>query len=131
MSQDVLFEAWRLADARGRPGGSLYIIAEGEFEVTQKMGARDDNAVRGRARSSARCRCWNNGAALASVRALKPTRAIMISHDDVDKLLATSPSAALALFHTMTRRVRSNEALLRPQKKWRGWARWRRAWRTN
>jgi signal transduction histidine kinase len=121
MSQDVLLKSGEWLMHEGDPGGSLYIIAEGEFEVTQKSGGQQMVlAVRGQGEVIGEMSLLDNAPRSASVRALKATRAIMISHDDVAKLLATSPSAALALFHTMTLRVRSNEALLRQQEKMAG-----------
>jgi len=121
MSVDVLLKPGQWLMREGDPGGSLYVIAEGEFEVTQKSGGQEMVlAVRGQGEVIGEMSLLDNAPRSASVRALKPTRAIMISHDDVDNLLATSPSAALALFHTMTLRVRSNEALLRQQEKMAG-----------
>ena len=121
MSVDVILKPGEWLMREGDPGGSLYIIAEGEFEVTQKLGGQEMVlAVRGHGEVIGEMSLLDNAPRSASVRALKPTRAIMISHADVDNLLATSPSAALALFHTMTQRVRSNEALLRQQEKMAG-----------
>jgi signal transduction histidine kinase len=121
MSVDVLLKPGEWLMREGDPGGSLYIIAEGEFEVTQKSGGQEMVlAVRGQGEVIGEMSLLDNAPRSASVRALKPTRAIMISHDDVAKLLASSPSASLAMFHTMTQRVRSNEALTRQQEKMAG-----------
>ena len=41
MSVDVLLKPGEWLMREGDPGGSLYIIADGEFEVTQKSGGQE------------------------------------------------------------------------------------------
>lgn len=121
MSEDVTLQPGEYLMREGDPGGSLYIILDGEFEVTQKVGGQEVVlAVRGQGEVIGEMSLLDKAPRSASVRALKETRAIMISHDAVHNLLANSASAAMAMFHTMTQRIRSNEAITRQSEKMAG-----------
>jgi signal transduction histidine kinase len=121
MSKNVTIMPGEWLMREGDPGGSLYIIADGEFEVTKKSSGQEMVlAVRGPGEVIGEMSLLDKAPRSASVRALKETHAILISNEAVHQLLTTSASAAMAIFHTMTLRVRSNEALLRQQEKMAG-----------
>jgi CRP-like cAMP-binding protein len=110
MSVDVLLKPGEWLMREGDPGGSLYIIAEGEFEVTMKSGGKETVvAVRGQGEVIGEMSLLDNAPRSASVRALKPTRAIMIRR------------CACAA----TRRCCAS------RRKWPDSERWRRVWRTS
>ncbi|MEP7198404.1 MAG: ATP-binding protein [Chloroflexota bacterium] len=121
MSEDVTIQPGQWLIRQGDPGGSLYIILDGEFEVTMKSGQQEMvMAVRGPGEVIGEMSLLDKAPRSASVRALKTTHALMINHDAVYQLLTTSASAAMAMFHTMTERQRSNEALMRQTEKMAG-----------
>ena len=118
MSKEVFIEPDAYLMQEGDPSGSLYVILEGEFQVTKRSGGQElVLAVRGPGEVIGEMSLLDRTPRSASVRALKPTRALMISHEAVHNLLTTSASAALAIVYTMTQRIRSNEALLRQSEK--------------
>ena len=121
MSENVVIPPGEYLMREGDPGGSLYVIRDGEFEVTQRMGGQDVVlAVRGPGEVIGEISLLDRKPRSASVRALKETHAITITHDAFYHLLTTSASAAIGIMHTMIQRVRSNEAILRQSEKMAG-----------
>ena len=121
MSENVVIPAGEYLMREGDPGGSLYVIRAGEFEVTQRMGGQEVVlAVRGPREVIGEISLLDQKPRSASVRALTQTDAITITHDAFYHLLTTSASAAIAIMHTMIQRVRSNEAILRQSEKMAG-----------
>src|SRR5439155_14139208 len=121
MSENVVIPAGEYLMREGDPGGSLYVIRAGEFEVTQRMGGQEVVlAVRGPGEVIGEISLLDQKPRSASVRALTQTDAITITHDAFYHLLTTSASAAIAIMHTMIQRVRSNEAILRQSEKMAG-----------
>lgn len=121
MSENVVIPPGEFLIREGDPGGSLYVIRDGEFEVTHRVGGQDVVlAVRGPGEVIGETALIDRKPRSASVRALKETQAITISHDAFTHLLATSASAAMAIMQVMVQRVRSNEAILRQSEKMAG-----------
>src|ERR671930_2271364 len=121
LSEDVTLKPGEYLMREGDPGGSLYVILDGEFEVTQKAGQQEVVlAVRGKGEVIGEMSLLDKAPRSASVRALKETHAMMISHDAVQNLLSSSASAAMAIVYTMVQRVRSNEAITRQSEKMAG-----------
>ncbi|MBI5880102.1 MAG: cyclic nucleotide-binding domain-containing protein [Chloroflexi bacterium] len=121
MSSELVLVPEEYLMHEGDPGGALYVILDGEFQVTKRLDGQEVVlAVRGRGEVIGEMALLDRAPRGASVRALKPTRALMVDHDSMQKLLTTSASAALAILHTMTQRIRSNEALLRQSEKMAG-----------
>ncbi len=121
MSENVVIPPGEYLMREGDPGGSLYIIRDGQFEVTQRIGGQEVVlAVRGPGEVIGEMSLLDKRPRGATVRALKQTDAITISADAFYRLLTISASAAIAIMRTMTERVRSNEAITRQSEKMAG-----------
>ena len=102
----------------GDPGDSMFIILDGEFEVTKRSGPQEIAlAVREPGAVIGEMSLLDDSPRSASVRAQTAGHLLAIRHDTFHQLLSTSPSAALAILHTVTSRLRQNEALLHEREK--------------
>jgi len=117
-AEPVSIRAGDLLIEEGTPGDAMYIILDGEFQVTKRSGpqeialdVREPGVVIGE------MSLLDNTPRSASVRALSDSHVLKIHHDTFHRLLSTSPSAALAILHTVTSRLRQNEALLHEREK--------------
>jgi signal transduction histidine kinase len=113
--------AGHLLIEEGTAGDALYILIEGELEVTKRSGAHDVKLdVRRAGEVIGEMSLLDNSLRSASVRTLTESTVLMISKDVFEHVLSTSPSAALAILHTVTARLRQNEALLHEKEKMAG-----------
>ncbi len=113
LSQEVKIAAGDYLLREGDPGGALYIILQGEYEVIKRSGnSQMVLALRGPSEVIGEMSIIDQAPRSASVRALTPTTALMISSDMVNQLISASPAATMAIFQIMSSRMRSNEALL-------------------
>jgi signal transduction histidine kinase len=102
----------------GDSGGSLYIVLEGEFEITKRSGQRElVLAVRGAGEVIGEMSLLDQSPRSATVRALRDSRLLMIGQEPFRQLLSKSPSATLAILHTITSRLRHTESMLRQSEK--------------
>ncbi len=102
----------------GSPGDSLYIVLDGEFQITKRSGPQDIAIdVREAGTVIGEMSLLDHAPRSASVRATRDSRLIMIHEDVFQRLLSTSPTAALAILDTVTTRLRQNEALLHQSEK--------------
>jgi len=102
----------------GSPGDSLYIVIDGEFQVTKRSGPQDIAIdVRESGTVIGEMSLLDHAPRSASVRATRDSRLIMIHHDVFHRLLSNSPTAALAILNTVTARLRQNESLLHQSEK--------------
>jgi signal transduction histidine kinase len=105
----------------GGPGDGLYIIVDGEFEIAKRSGQHDIVITqRTPGEVIGEMALLDRAPRSATVRALRDSRLLKIHRDAFDQLLSTSPSAALAILHTVTARLRQNEALLHEREKMAG-----------
>ncbi len=110
--------AGRVLIREGDLGGSLYVILEGEFEFTKRSGNRDVVlATRGPGEVIGEMSLLDQSPRSATGRAMRPSRLVKIGQDAFRQLLSKSPSATLAILHTVTARLRNTEAMLRQSEK--------------
>jgi signal transduction histidine kinase len=102
----------------GSAGDSMYIVVEGEFQISKrsaqqdiKLDVREPGAVIGE------MSLLDHAPRSASARALSDSRLLMIDQATFDQLLSSSSTAAVAMLHTVTTRLRQNEALLHQREK--------------
>jgi signal transduction histidine kinase len=105
----------------GEMGTAMYIVLDGEFEVT-KQGERDDVVLgrRGAGEVIGEMSLLAKEPRVASARAVQSSQVLEISHFAFDQLLACSRSAGPTILHGMASRLRSTEALLAQQEKMAG-----------
>ncbi len=105
----------------GAPGDALYVLLEGELQVTKRAGGHDVKLdVRRPGEVIGEMSLLDNALRSASVRTLRDSQLLMISKDIFERVLATSPTAAIATLHTVMGRLRQNEALLHEKEKMAG-----------
>ena len=104
--------------AEGSPGDMAYIIEEGEIEILKASGGKSVLlAVRKSGEVIGEMSLLESAPRFASGRARTHSKLLAISHDQLDELLNTSPSAARSLLFTITSRLRSTELMLRQSEK--------------
>ncbi|MGA9192186.1 MAG: ATP-binding protein [Anaerolineales bacterium] len=108
---DVLME-------EGTPGGSLYLLLEGEFVVTKRSGQQDVQiAVRGPGEVFGEISILDRAPRSATLTATKPSSLLELDQQAFQDVIESSPPAALALLSTITSRLRNTEAMLRQHEK--------------
>jgi signal transduction histidine kinase len=117
-AEPVSTPAGELLIEEGSPGHAMYIILDGEFQVTKRSGpqeialdVREPGAVIGE------MSLLDHAPRSASVRALRDSHLLKIHDDAFHQLLSASPSAALIILETVTARLRQNESLLHQREK--------------
>lgn len=97
----------------GEPGDSLFIVLEGELEVTKRDGERDIRlAVRRPGEFLGEMSLLEHSPRTASVRALSAGRLLSIGPEAFREVLESSPAVATAVLRTVAGRLRSTEASL-------------------
>lgn len=118
MGQQVVLQPGDVLIREGDPGDSLYVVLEGEFEVTKQSGSGEVViAHRGAGEVMGEMSLLDNEPRSATVRALTACRLLKIDQESFHKLLEGSPSAARAILKTVTSRLRNTEAMLRQSEK--------------
>jgi len=111
-------EAGEVLIEEGAPGDAAYIILDGELEVNKKTDVQNIRiAVREVGEVIGEMALIDQSVRTATVRAVRPSRLLKIGGDTFRTLLSQKPSAALAVLHTVSKRLRQNEALLRQNEK--------------
>lgn len=104
--------------AEGSPGDEAYVIKEGEIEILKASGGRSVLlAVRKSGEVIGEMALLEAAPRFASGRARIDSVLLAISHDQLEELLNTSPSAARAMLFTITSRLRSTELMLKQSEK--------------
>ena len=104
--------------AEGSPGDMAYIIEDGEIEILKASGGKNVLlAVRKSGDVIGEMSLLEFAPRFASGKARIDSKLLAISHDQLDDLLNTSPSAARSLLFTITSRLRSTELMLRQSEK--------------
>jgi signal transduction histidine kinase len=105
----------------GETGDAVYVLLDGDLQVTKRAGGHDVKVdVRRPGEVIGEMSLLDNAPRQATVRAITPSRVLIISKDMFDAMLASSPNAAIAILHTVTARLRQNEALLHEKEKMAG-----------
>jgi signal transduction histidine kinase len=117
-SETVILSPGDLLMEQGSTGDCAYVILEGEFEVKRRMGDHEITiAVREAGEVIGEMSLLDRAPRIATVRAVRESRALRIHKDTFEYLLSTNPAAVLAVLHTVTARLRQNEALLHQREK--------------
>jgi signal transduction histidine kinase len=102
----------------GAPGDTMYVILDGEAEVTKRSGEQDVLlGIRVPGDIIGEMALLENAPRSATVRATQDTLLLSISQTAFETLLSCSNDAAFNILRTMTGRLRSQEALLSQQQK--------------
>jgi signal transduction histidine kinase len=113
MATTVSIQTGELVFEEGSPGGALYVILDGELEVTKRRGGQDAVLAERRAGEFiGEMSLLEQAPRSASVRALRESRLLMISQAAFETLLSCSPSAHLTMLRAVTSRLRSTESML-------------------
>jgi signal transduction histidine kinase len=98
----------------GGPGGDLYVLMEGELEVTRRDGDRDVVlAVQQPGAVLGEMSLIEEAPRNATIRAGRESQVLVLPAGELEGILAASPGAALTLIRTFAGRLRSTEASLR------------------
>ena len=113
MSRTVSFNSGELLFEEGSPGDALYVILDGELEVTRRQGPQDVVlAVRRTGEFIGEMSLLDQAPRSASVRALRESHLLEISQAAFQTLLSRSASASSKILRTVTFRLRSTESML-------------------
>ena len=97
---------------------ALYVILDGEFDVTKRSGRAEIPLARvGPGALQGEIAALEGGRRLASVRAVTAGEALRIPVDAIRELLNAGPDVALSVIRTAVGRLRSMEATLREREK--------------
>src|SRR5215211_7370998 len=113
MAETVSIPAGQLVLREGDPGDSLYVVIDGELEVTKRQGNQDVLlALYEPGQFFGEMALLEQAPRSASVRTLRESTLLMISQGAFQTLLSCSASAPLRVLHTVTSRLRSTESML-------------------
>jgi signal transduction histidine kinase len=102
----------------GEIGETLYVVLAGAIEITKRSGGQEIVlAVRGPGEVIGEMALLEQTPRTASGRAVQETRLLRIAKEAFKQMLAASPTAALAILHTINARLQSTEAMLRQSEK--------------
>lgn len=102
----------------GSRGDSLYIVLDGEFEITKRSGEKEVViAVRGAGEVMGEMSMLAEAPRSATVRAIAPSKLLRLDHESFHEVLRSNPEAALSILDTVTNRLRNTEAMLRQHEK--------------
>ena len=105
----------------GEIGDALYVLLDGELQISKRAASHDVKVdVRRPGDVIGEMSLLDHSPRSASVRTLRESRLLMISKAVFERVLAHSPTAALAILHTVMGRLRQNEALLHEKEKMAG-----------
>lgn len=102
----------------GSPGDALYVSLDGEYEVTKRSDQRDVLlAVRGAGEVLGELSLLSQQPRTASVRAARESHLLKISKDAFTHLITSSPTATLAMLHTVVERLNNSQVMLQQSEK--------------
>jgi signal transduction histidine kinase len=102
----------------GEQADALYVLLDGETEVTKRSGSSDIPIARvGPGALQGEIAALEGGRRLASVRAATDVEVLRIPVGAVRELLAAGPDVSLAVIRTAVTRLREMESLLREREK--------------
>jgi CRP-like cAMP-binding protein len=103
IAQESDFEAGQLIITQGTPGQAFYMILSGRVEIIRdgrSLGAYGPGDFFGE------MSLLDNAPRSATIRALDPTRCLMLSSWDFKALIEKTPSIAVKLLEVLSRRLR-------------------------
>jgi len=102
----------------GDEADALYVVLDGELEVTKRAGTSQIPLAQvGPGSLQGEIAALEGGRRLASVRALGPAEVLRIPVDTIRELLGAGPDVALAVIRTAVARLRAMESELREREK--------------
>ena len=111
---DVELAAGEVLFNEGDEGHVAYVVTAGEVEISKQTGGREVLlAVRGDGSVIGEMALIDSAPRSATVAARSDTTLLAIGKEQLDALLATSATAARAMFEMMLQRLRQNEGQLR------------------
>ncbi len=118
LAELVSVKAGELLMEEGTPGDALYLVLDGEFQVTKRSGNSDVVlAMRGVGELFGEMSLLEERPRSASARATRDSQLFKISKAVFDELIATRPAATLSILRTVMERLRNTEAMLRQNEK--------------
>ena len=113
MAETVSIPAGERVFEEGSLGDALYVVLDGELEVSKRQSGQDVVlAVRRVGEFIGEMSLLEQAPRSASVRTLRESRLLMIDQAAFETLLSCSPSAHLTMLRTVTSRLRSTESML-------------------
>jgi signal transduction histidine kinase len=113
MAETVTVPAGQLVLQEGDPGDALYVVLDGELEITKRQGGQDILLAVSRAGEFlGEMSLLEQTPRAASVRTLRESRLLVITQTAFQTLLSCSPSVPLRILHTLISRLRNNESVL-------------------
>ncbi|MBI3536645.1 MAG: cyclic nucleotide-binding domain-containing protein [Chloroflexi bacterium] len=117
-AQQITVNADELIMEEGTPPDAFYVILKGEVEILKRSGQQDIVlAVRGEGEGLGELSLLGQTPRSASVRALTQCTLLKISAESFRNLMVCSPSAPMAMMHTIMERLRNTESMLRQSEK--------------
>lgn len=118
IAQEVHLKTGECLFEEGSPGDKAYVIREGHMEVLKISNGREVLlAVRGPGEVIGEMSLLEDLPRMASVRARSDSTLVVISQQQFNQILETSPSAMRALLDTVLQRRRDNYILMRQSEK--------------
>src|SRR5919107_352443 len=113
MAETVSVPAGQQVLQEGDPGDSLFVVLDGELEVTKRHGSQEVLLASYKAgQFFGEMALLEQAPRSASVRTLRESRLLLISQAAFQTLLSCSPSAPFKILRTVTSRLRSTESML-------------------
>lgn len=118
MAEPVYIKADEYLMREGEPGDALYLVMEGEFQVTKRSNNADvPIAIRGAGEVFGEMSLLEARPRTASVYAIKDSTLVKISQATFNQLIQTHPAATLSILKTVIARLRNTEAMVRQNEK--------------
>lgn len=118
MAEPVYIKAGEYLMREGEPGDALYLVMEGEFQVTKRSNNADvPIAIRGAGEVFGEMSLLEARPRTASVYAIKDSTLVKISQATFNQLIQTHPAATLSILKTVIARLRNTEAMVRQNEK--------------
>jgi len=118
MGQIVDLETDELLIREGDVADALYVVLDGELEVTKSAGTSQIPLAQvGPGSLQGEIAALEGGRRLASVRAMGPAEVLRIPVETIRELLAAGPDVALSVIRTAVARLRTMESMLREREK--------------
>ncbi|MDX1674387.1 MAG: ATP-binding protein [Longimicrobiales bacterium] len=118
MARPVEYAPGATVMEEGTPGDGLYVVVDGELEVsTDQGGGSLVLARRGPGEVLGEMSLLEQSSHTATVRAIRPSRVVVLEPEAFQALLAESPEAASRVLRIMAERLRSTEASLMAREK--------------
>lgn len=120
-AEPVSVKAGETLMVEGDPGDSAFIVLDGGFEIIKRSDTQNIViAMREPGEVIGEMSLLDHAPRSASVRAVRDSDLLKIREETFHQLLSTRSSAAISILHTVSGRLRQNEAMLRQSEKMAG-----------